>query len=104
MTTNPMMAASRVVGAQSDAMRTAAANQGGMGAMGGFFGNEYGAECRRCISCKPVCYGAAASRTSSGTRLELFMRIQRKHGQVLSELRRAQARKQRQLDVFLRSG
>lgn len=38
MTTNPMMAASRVVGAQSDAMRTAAANQGGMGAMGGFFG------------------------------------------------------------------
>lgn len=35
---NPNAAAARLVGAQSDAMRTAAANQGGMGAMGGFFG------------------------------------------------------------------
>lgn len=38
MTNNASMAAARVVGAQSDAMRTAAANEGGMGAMGGFFG------------------------------------------------------------------
>ncbi len=36
MTTNPNMAAARVVGSQSDAMRTAAANPNG--AMGGFFG------------------------------------------------------------------
>lgn len=38
MTTNSATAASRLVGGQVDAMRTAAANQGGMGAMGGFFG------------------------------------------------------------------
>ena len=36
MTTNPMMAGSRLVGAQADAMRTAAANEGG--AMTGFMG------------------------------------------------------------------
>ena len=36
MTTNPMMAASRLAGAQADAMRTAAANEGG--AMTGFMG------------------------------------------------------------------
>lgn len=36
MTTNPMMAGSRLVGAQSDAMRTAAANENG--AMNGFMG------------------------------------------------------------------
>ncbi len=36
MTTNPMMAGSRLVGAQADAMRTAAANEGG--AMQGFMG------------------------------------------------------------------
>lgn len=38
MTTNPNIAAARIVGSQTDAMRTAAANEGGMGAMGGFFG------------------------------------------------------------------
>ena len=38
MTTNPNIAAARIVGGQTDAMRTAAANEGGMGAMGGFFG------------------------------------------------------------------
>lgn len=38
MTNNMNTAAARIVGAQSDAMRIAAANQGGMGAMGGFFG------------------------------------------------------------------
>ena len=36
MTTNPMVAGSRLVGAQADAMRTAAANEGG--AMAGFMG------------------------------------------------------------------
>ena len=36
MTTNPMVAGSRIVGAQADAMRTAAANEGG--AMNGFVG------------------------------------------------------------------
>jgi len=36
MTTNPMMAGSRIVGAQADAMRTAAANENG--AMQGFMG------------------------------------------------------------------
>lgn len=38
MTMNPATAASRLVGGQVEAMKTAAANQGGMGAMGGFFG------------------------------------------------------------------
>ncbi len=38
MTTNINTAAARMAGAQSEAMKTAAANQGGMGAMGGFFG------------------------------------------------------------------
>ena len=38
MTTNTNIAAARVVGGQTDSMREAAANQGGMGAMGGFFG------------------------------------------------------------------
>lgn len=38
MTMNPAAAASRLVGGQVEAMKTAAANQGGMGAMGGFFG------------------------------------------------------------------
>ena len=38
MTTNPNIAAARIVGGQTDAMRTAAANEGGMGARGGFFG------------------------------------------------------------------
>lgn len=38
MTTNPNIAAARIVGSQTDAMRTAAANEGGLGAMGGFFG------------------------------------------------------------------
>lgn len=38
MTTNPMAAASRLAGAQAEAMKDAAKNQGGMGAMGGFFG------------------------------------------------------------------
>lgn len=38
MTTNPNIAAARIVGGQTDAMRAAAANEGGMGAMGGFFG------------------------------------------------------------------
>lgn len=38
MTINPATAASRMVGGQVEAMRTAASNQGGMGAMGGFFG------------------------------------------------------------------
>lgn len=38
MTTDVNTAAARMAGAQSEAMKTAAANQGGMGAMGGFFG------------------------------------------------------------------
>ena len=38
MTTNPATAAARLVGSQADAMRTAAANEGGMGALGGFVG------------------------------------------------------------------
>lgn len=38
MTMNPAAAASRLVGGQVEAMKTAAANQSGMGAMGGFFG------------------------------------------------------------------
>lgn len=38
MSTNSAVAAARFVGGQTDAMRTAAANEGGMGAMGGFFG------------------------------------------------------------------
>lgn len=35
---NPTMAAAQLVGAQAEAMKAAAANEGGMGAMGGFFG------------------------------------------------------------------
>ena len=38
MSTNQTTAASRLVEGQVEAMKTAAANQGGMGAMGGFFG------------------------------------------------------------------
>ncbi len=38
MTINPNIAGARMVGATADAMRDAANNQGGMGAMGGFFG------------------------------------------------------------------
>lgn len=38
MTTDVNTAAARMAGAQSEAMKTAAANQGGMGAMGGFLG------------------------------------------------------------------
>lgn len=38
MTINPNIAAARIVGSQADAMRSAAANEGGLGAMGGFFG------------------------------------------------------------------
>lgn len=38
MTTDVNTAAARMAGAQSEAMKTAAANQGGIGAMGGFFG------------------------------------------------------------------
>ncbi len=38
MTTSANTAAARLVGAQADAMRDAARNEGGMGAMGGFFG------------------------------------------------------------------
>lgn len=38
MTTTANTAAARLVGAQADAMRDAAKNDGGMGAMGGFFG------------------------------------------------------------------
>ncbi len=38
MTTDAATAAARMVGGQTEAMKTAAANQGGMGAMGGFFG------------------------------------------------------------------
>lgn len=35
---NPTMAAAHMVGSQAQAMQSAASNQGGMGAMGGFFG------------------------------------------------------------------
>ncbi len=38
MTLDPNIAAARMVGAQTQAMQEAAKNQGGMGAMGGFFG------------------------------------------------------------------
>lgn len=67
---NPNMAAAHLTAAQADAMKAAAANQGGMGAMGGFFGmnmaqNAGGANAERLFAMSGEAQRSAAQPASS---------------------------------------
>lgn len=64
---NPSMAAAHLVGAQAQAMQDAAKNEGGMGALGGFFGMNMGMQAGGANPTELFAMGAsAANRSASG--------------------------------------
>ena len=100
MTTNSNTAAARLVGGQVEAMKAAASNTGGMGAMGGFFGmnmaqNAGGAVCRRAFpnGSEPKRSKLTRRPEFSRTRLDLFLRSRRQCRKVSVRIAAHQSRR-----------
>ncbi len=91
---NLTMAAAHMVGAQAQAMQDAAKNEGGMGALGGFFGMNTAQNAGGMNAANLFCDGTATAGCTAAEctfGLGMLMRSERKYGEILSELRQTAA-------------